>query len=114
MQRERISYNAVGFHAQQAAEKFLEALLTRHGIPFPKTHRIDELLVLLEPVTPGIKADLQESAALSPFGAEIRYPYAHSDLNREEGAEAIRLATKVRAEVLSRLNDFLKRGRPKP
>jgi len=28
------------FHAQQAAEKFLKALLVRHQIPFPKTHDI--------------------------------------------------------------------------
>lgn len=28
----------VAFHAQQAAEKFLKALLVYHQIPFPKTH----------------------------------------------------------------------------
>jgi HEPN domain-containing protein len=32
MERERASYNPVGFHAQQAAEKFIKALLTRHMV----------------------------------------------------------------------------------
>ena len=42
----------VGFHAQQAAEKYLKALLTRHQIEFPKTHVLKRLLILLEPVEP--------------------------------------------------------------
>ena len=48
MERDRLSYTPVGFHGQQAAEKFLKGLLTRHQIPFPKTHDIEELLVLAE------------------------------------------------------------------
>lgn len=38
------------FHAQQAVEKYLKALLTRHQIEFPKTHEIRRLLELLSPV----------------------------------------------------------------
>jgi len=37
------------FHAQQAAEKYLKALLTWHQIEFPKTHDIEQLLELVEP-----------------------------------------------------------------
>jgi HEPN domain-containing protein len=36
----------VGFHCQQAAEKYLKALLTRNQIEFPKTHDIKTLLQL--------------------------------------------------------------------
>ena len=42
----------VGFHAQQAAEKYLKALLTRHQIEFPKIHVIRRLLILLEQLIP--------------------------------------------------------------
>ena len=35
--------DAIGFHAQQAAEKFLKAFLVEHQIEFPKTHNIGEL-----------------------------------------------------------------------
>ncbi len=34
-------YESVGFHAQQAAEKYIKALLVRHQIEFPKT--LDDL-----------------------------------------------------------------------
>jgi len=37
---------AVCFHSQQAAEKFLKALLVAHQVYFPKTHSIMELLEL--------------------------------------------------------------------
>ncbi len=33
-------YFPAAFHAQQAAEKFLKGFLSRHQIPFPKTHDI--------------------------------------------------------------------------
>ncbi|GJL54452.1 MAG: hypothetical protein NPIRA02_15840 [Nitrospirales bacterium] len=38
---------AIGFHAQQAVEKCLKALLSLHQIPFRKTHDIGELVDLL-------------------------------------------------------------------
>ncbi len=112
MERDRISYNPVGFHAQQAVEKCLKGLLTRHQIPFPKTHEIEELLVLAEKATPGIQAELRGAEILSPFGVEIRYPDEHPDLNREQGAEAVRLAVKVRTAVMQRLDDYLRAERP--
>jgi hypothetical protein len=46
------------FHAQQAAEKYLKALLTRHQIEFPKTHVIRHLLTLLRPVEPAVADEL--------------------------------------------------------
>jgi HEPN domain-containing protein len=36
----RISNEIFGFHAQQAAEKLLKALLSEFGIPFPRTHNL--------------------------------------------------------------------------
>lgn len=40
-------FDTVCFHAQQAAEKYLKALLTVHGRPFGKTHDLFQLLSLL-------------------------------------------------------------------
>jgi len=37
----------VGFHCQQAAEKYLKALLTRNQIEFPTTHDSKRLLNLV-------------------------------------------------------------------
>lgn len=42
--------SAVGFHCQQAAEKFLKAWLTFNQIEFPKTHDLGALLDLVAPM----------------------------------------------------------------
>ena len=112
MERDRVSYTPVGFHGQQAAEKFLKGLLTRHQIPFPKTHDIEELLVLAEKAAPGIHAELRDAEILSPYGVEIRYPGDRPDLNQSQGAEAVRLAGLVQAAVMQRLDAYLRAGRP--
>lgn len=108
MGRDRLTYNPVGFHAQQAAEKFIKALLTRHQIAFPKTHSIRILLELAHPTLPDLLERLQHAHTLTPYGVEIRYPRRGPALNREEGAEAIRLATEVRMEVVRQLDDYLR------
>jgi len=90
MERDRLSYNPVGFHAQQAAEKYLKALLTRYRVAFPKTHSIRILLELALPVLPDLYDRLQAAHALTPYGVEIRYPGEDPKLNREDGAEAVR------------------------
>jgi len=43
LQADLEDFETVGFHAQQAAEKFLKALLVRHQIEVPKTHNIPHL-----------------------------------------------------------------------
>src|SRR5580704_376864 len=40
----------VGFHCQQAVEKYVKALLTYYQVEFPKTHEIGKLLLLLSTV----------------------------------------------------------------
>src|SRR5207244_8356598 len=37
----------VGFHCQQAVEKYLKALLTFYQVEFPKTHNIQRLMFLV-------------------------------------------------------------------
>ena len=36
--------NQVAFHAQQAAEKALKAVLVLRSVPFPKTHDLQDLI----------------------------------------------------------------------
>ena len=93
------------FHAQQAAEKYLKALLTWHQIEFPKTHVIETLLDLIEPAEAETASSIRESAELTPYGVDIRYPGEQPDPSREETSEAVKLARKVRDAVLSRVKD---------
>jgi len=44
----------VGFHCQQAVEKYLKVLLTFYQIEFPKTHEIERLLALVSGANPNV------------------------------------------------------------
>ncbi len=96
----------VGFHAQQAAEKYLKALLTKYQIEFPKSHVIRRLLILLEAVEPDTVARLSEANWLSPFGAEIRYPGDRAELLPGEEVRACELARRVRDSVMETLAPY--------
>lgn len=65
---------AVGFHAQQAAEKRLKGLLLALDRPFEKTHSLTALLTdLADVLTP--RPDVVEAAAwLTSFAVITRYP----------------------------------------
>jgi len=64
----------VAFHCQQAAEKYVKALLVRHQVEFPKTHDIAKLLDRLATVNATIAEFLRDADVLTPFGVEVRYP----------------------------------------
>ena len=50
--RKAPNYDAVCFHAQQCAEKYLKAFLAHHQLPFRLIH---DLEVLLEPIIPATR-----------------------------------------------------------
>jgi HEPN domain-containing protein len=108
---EQEDYFTVAFHAQQAAEKFLKALLVRYQIAFPKTHDIRRLLDLAGRVDIAMKPRLASAVALTPFGTEFRYPGEQvADLKAARGA--VQEARRVREAVLGHLRDYLRQGRP--
>ena len=93
----------VVFHCQQAAEKFLKALLTLRQTEFPKTHVIRRLLILLEPTDRELAAELAEAVWLSPFGADIRYPGERAETLPGDQERALALAGQVRARILEQV-----------
>lgn len=68
-----IGDGVVGFHAQQAVEKSLKAVLSAHGVEFRRTHDLLTLLDLLQdnhlPAPPA--ADWVDE--LNPYAVEARY-----------------------------------------
>jgi HEPN domain-containing protein len=105
-------YENVGFHAQQAAEKFIKAFLVRHQIEFPKTHNIALLRQLVANVDPELAKSLAEADALTPYGIEFRYPGDLPSVSRDEGERAVRLAEETRDLILASLKSYLDAGRP--
>jgi len=98
-------FSAIGFHAQQAAEKFLEALLVAYQVEFPKTHDLQELLDLIATVNAPLAESLHRIADLSPYGVAMRYPGDTPEITIAEAESAVNLATEVQGAILKALED---------
>lgn len=88
------------FHAQQAAEKWLKALLTWWEIEPPKTHNIGQLLRLAASRDAPFAESLLNAVALNPYAVVSRYPGDQPEPSRQEAQQAIGAACAVRAAVL--------------
>jgi HEPN domain-containing protein len=82
----------VCFHAQQAAEKAIKAVLLSRGTEFPLTHDIEELLEIAQNTGMALPADVAEGGLLTPYAVETRYPGYWHEITGDELKEAIRLA----------------------
>ena len=82
------------FHAQQAAEKALKAVLLSLDVVPPRTHDIGALLELVEArllVPPALRA----AAALSDYAVVMRYPGEHEPVVRADLHEALQQSRSV-------------------
>jgi len=78
------------YHCQQAAEKFLKALVIHRGIQLRKTHDLEVLLDLLAPAESSIGIEFYEHARkINDYGVMIRYPDPSGDPTDADVAEAL-------------------------
>ncbi len=89
--------DAVQFHAQQSAEKYLKALMVFHGLSVPKTHDIEALVGALGHLI-DLDVSVEELRLLSTAAVVSRYPgpgkSGHAD------AEAtVKIARKIRETI---------------
>jgi len=93
-------YDAVCFHAQQCAEKYLKALLEERNIAYPRIHDLIVLLNLSGGLIPELDPLEPRLAHLSVFGIASRYPGVSADRQAAEEAmttaEAVRTAVRVK------------------
>ncbi len=85
----------VAFHAQQAAEKALKALLAWHDRPFRKTHSIEELGRACSAMDPGLGDLVDAAVPLTEYAWKFRYPGDVGDPTREEAERAVAVARKL-------------------
>jgi HEPN domain-containing protein len=71
--RPEIADAIVGFHAQQAAEKALKAVLSARGVPYEFRHDIAYLCELLAEDGVALPDSVAEADVLTPWAAEFRY-----------------------------------------
>jgi len=97
-----------GFHVQQAVEKALKAWLCALGVPFPKTHDLDELGVLLEQTGQEIPEFLPELLEFTDFAVAFRYeafPDFEGDVDRQDCLDQI-------GSLLHHVQEILMPGTP--
>ena len=80
------------FHAQQAAEKSLKAVLVARRVEFRRTHDIAALLELAEKASIPFPPQVAESKDLTPYAVQLRYPMVWTEITEQDADRAIRLA----------------------
>ncbi|MBI4646653.1 MAG: HEPN domain-containing protein [Bacteroidia bacterium] len=91
----KIPYEPLCFHAQQAAEKGLKAILIFKNKEFEKTHSIARLLELINETGLDIPPAMKETISLTRFATRMRYPTNEIPVTQKEYKEVIKLAEKV-------------------
>ena len=91
--------------SQQAAEKYLKALLLYLDVDFRRSHSLVYLLGLLEPFVEITARMYGVADFLTPFAVDIRYP-GEMEVNSADAKEAILGARMFRDYVLSRMPEF--------
>lgn len=68
-----IADSILGFHAQQAVEKWLKAVLASKGIDFEYTHDLRHLIGLIEGASIAFPLDTPEVVMFTEFAVPLRY-----------------------------------------
>jgi HEPN domain-containing protein len=90
--------DTVCFHAQQVVEKYLKALLVFKGIPFPKSHNIEDIIALLPPSNRPRLAE-KDQDKLTEYATVTRYPGDYEPISLDEAKKAVHIARHVRRQI---------------
>lgn len=85
----------VAFHAQQACEKSIKAVLALHAVRVGKTHNLAELIGKTRENGIDLPAWVDETAVLTPFGVTLRYAEAGDDDTPPERHSMYEMAARV-------------------
>lgn len=102
-----VFFDICGFHAQQAAEKYLKAFLVRHQVEFPAIHGIRRLLIRVARVDPMLAQALRTADVLTPYAVDARYPGGSPEPDEAEAKRLLGQAAIVEQRVLTALSPYL-------
>jgi HEPN domain-containing protein len=91
---ESANYDAVCFHSQQCAEKYLKATLVEKSLKFSRIHDLEILVNMITTLNPEIQGIVKFARILSAMAVEVRYP--GMDADEEDAGEALRSAHAIR------------------
>lgn len=95
--------DAICFHSQQMAEKYLKAFLFKNKVDFPKVHNLIELLELCLRIDSSLEECRGFLDRLDDYAVLYRYPGASADRTDADiafrDAEKIRIFMRVKLEL---------------
>lgn len=93
VEHEQAADSALGFHAQQAVEKSLKAVLSSLGVAYARRHDLDYLAELLAETRAELPLSADQIVWLTPWAAVLRYdiPVATEPLDRERAIHTVRV-----------------------
>lgn len=94
------------FHAQQAGEKYIKAYLVWQKIEFPKTHSLEDLILLATQKDSSFSGLTEDAGILTPYAVEIRYGESEEPLF-EDAKEAVEVAEQIRGFIFRKLPDAI-------
>ena len=100
-QASRPFHDSICFHAQQCIEKYLKAWLQETDVPVPRTHDLEELLVLIEPTLPAWAQWQPDFKRITEYAANSRY--SGDSATADDTEHAMRICDAVRQVVRTSL-----------
>jgi HEPN domain-containing protein len=96
-------FDTIAFHCQQAAEKYLKAILIYYRIDFIRTHDLVYLLDLLSREVSIDELKFKNAFTLNNYGVQIRYPNKILSLTKEELEKAIHISEGFRLFAIEQI-----------
>jgi HEPN domain-containing protein len=99
--RKAPNFDAVCFHAQQCAEKYLKAILQENDKHIPKIHNLIELMLLCEEIDSSFEMLRADLVTMERFAVRVRYPGNFAE--KEDAQSAYAAAETTRKFVRQKL-----------
>ena len=99
--RKATNQDAVCFHAQQSAEKYLKAFLQEQGSPIPRLHSLMELLALIVKIDGSFMLIQFDLNVMEGYAVQSRYPGLSAD--KSEPNAALKASERVRDFIRNKL-----------
>jgi HEPN domain-containing protein len=100
---EIIPTDTVCFHAQQAIEKLLKAMLVANSRNISKTHDLVKLLTDVADILPELLPYEEQLEDISEYGVGVRYPDDFFEPTLDEARHAYEVALNIESIILNRI-----------
>jgi HEPN domain-containing protein/predicted nucleotidyltransferase len=100
----QVAWATIGFHAQQAAEKFLKALLIGRRIRPPRTHNLGALVARCRRAGCDLPDLSSDCRLLARFAIDVRYPERQPIPDETEGRQVLEAGRRIVAAVRKSLS----------